>query len=138
MVVSQQTQQEDPALADSGSGRRSRYRPEEPPPKVAVDHDGAHYTVSVTGQVHRSTMTEFSGTLRGLLAVGVTELTVDLRGCWEGAKLLTALARTRRTLSDRDGTLHLVGVALPEYLGALREAPLDEVFLVYDAVRHTG
>ena len=29
----------------------------------------------------------------------------------------------------------VVGVALPEFLAALSEAPLDEVFLVYDTVR---
>jgi hypothetical protein len=135
MIVAQQTQQ-DPALAGAESGRGSPYRREDPPLKVAVDHDGNRYTIAVTGQVDRATITEFSGTLRGLVAVGVTDMTVDLRGCWEGARLLTVLARTRRALSDRDGTLHLIGVALPEYLAALREAPLDEVFLVYDAMRH--
>jgi hypothetical protein len=137
MVVAQPTQQ-DPALADEGSGRRSPYRREDPPLKVAVNHDGVRYTVAVTGEVDRATITELSGTLRGLVAVGVTDVTVDLRGCWEGARLLTVLARTRRALSDRDGTLHLVGVAIPEYLDALRKAPLDEVFLVYDAMRHAG
>ena len=103
--------------------------------KVVVDHVGDHYTVSVSGQVDRPTVTEFSGTVRGLVAVGIPELTVDLGGCWEGARLLTALARTRRALTDRGGRLHLVGLVLPEYLAALRNAPLDEVFLVYDAIR---
>jgi hypothetical protein len=104
--------------------------------KVSVERADGGYTVAVVGQVDGATVTEFSGTVRGLVAIGVAELTVDLGGCWEGARLLTVLARTRRALTDRGGRLHLVGVALPEFLPALREAPLDEVFLVYDAVRH--
>lgn len=103
--------------------------------KVAVDHDGDRYVVTVSGQVDRPTITELSGTVRGLVAVGIPDLTVDLGACWEGARLLTVLARTRRALIDRGGQLHLVGVVLPEYLAALRDAPLDEVFLVYDAIR---
>ena len=34
--------------------------------------------------------------------------------------------------------MRLVGVALPEFLAALDAAPLDEVFLVYDAVRQNA
>jgi hypothetical protein len=101
-----------------------------------VEHVGGQYTVAVRGQVDRPTVTEFSGTVRGLVAVGVPELTVDLGACWEGARLLTVLTRTRRALIDRGGRLNLVGVVLPEYLPALKEAPLDEVFLIYDAMRH--
>lgn len=129
MIVTQQAHREHQAAA-----RTRRHRAERPM-KVTVDHDGAHYIVTVSGQVDRPTITEFSGTVRGLVAVGIPELTVDLGACWEGARLLTVLARTRRALIDRGGRLHLVGVVLPEYLAALRDAPLDEVFLVYDAVR---
>ena len=79
-----------------------------------------------------------SGTVRGLLAVGVDELVVDLTHAWDSAALLTVLARTRADLAERGGTLRLVGVALPEFLAALTAAPLDEVFLVYDAVRRNA
>jgi hypothetical protein len=133
MIVTQQAQQERQAPARTG-GRARRHRAERPM-KVFVDHAGDHYTVSVSGQVDRPTVTEFSGTVRGLVAVGIPELTVDLGSCWEGARLLTVLSRTRRALTDRGGRLHVVGVVLPEYLAALRDAPLDEVFLVYDAIR---
>ena len=129
MIVTQQAHREHQA-----SARTRRHRADRPM-KVAVDHDGDHYVVTVSGQVDRPTITELSGTVRGLVAVGIPDLTVDLGACWEGARLLTVLARTRRALIDRGGQLHLVGVVLPEYLAALRDAPLDEVFLVYDAIR---
>jgi hypothetical protein len=135
-IVAQQTHQENRAPAHADAGRRARRTREKRSTKVSVEHDGGQYTVAVRGQVDRPTVTEFSGTVRGLVAVGVPELTVDLGGCWEGARLLTVLTRTRRALIDRGGRLNLVGVALPEYLAALYEAPLDEVFLVYDAMRH--
>ena len=45
------------------------------------------------------------------------------------------LARARAELADDGGSLRVVGVALPEFLAALSDAPLDEVFLVYDTVR---
>ena len=133
--MAQQTHQEYRAPAAAGAGRRPRRVREKRPSKVTVEHVGGQYTVAVRGQVDRPTVTEFSGTVRGLVAVGVPELTVDLGACWEGARLLTVLTRTRRALIDRGGRLNLVGLALPEYLPALREAPLDEVFLVYDALR---
>ena len=104
-------------------------------PGVEVSYSGDRPTVAVTGRVDRAKITEVSGTVRGLVAVGVTEVIVDLTHSWDGAALLTVLARTRADLADHGGTLRLVGVALPEFLAALTAAPLDEVFLVYDAVR---
>jgi hypothetical protein len=104
---------------------------------VEVVYAADRPTVVVTGQVDRSKITEVSGTVRGLLAVGVNDLVVDLTHAWDSAALLSVLARTRAELADQGGTLRLVGVALPEFLGALTAAPLDEVFLVYDAVRRT-
>ena len=102
---------------------------------VGVWYTGGRPTVAVTGQVDRVKIIEVSGTVRGLLAVGVSELVVDLTHAWDSAALLTVLARARAELADNGGTLRLVGVALPEFLAALTAAPLDEVFLVYDAVR---
>ena len=104
-------------------------------PGVELAYTGDRPTLAVTGQVDRAKITEVSGTVRGLLAVGVDELVVDLTHAWDSAALLTVLARTRADLAERGGTLRLVGVALPEFLAALSAAPLDEVFLVYDAVR---
>ena len=92
-------------------------------------------TVVVSGRVDPPTIAEVTGAISDLVADGVPELTVDLGGSWDGARLLSILAETRHALTERGGTLHLVGVALPEFLAALRGAPLDEVFLVYDAVR---
>jgi hypothetical protein len=106
-----------------------------PLPKVAVDDADGRLTVVVSGRVDPPTIAAVSGTIADLVADGIPELTVDLGGSWDGARLLSVLAETRQALTERGGTLHLVGVALPEFLAALRGAPLDEVFLVYDAVR---
>jgi hypothetical protein len=92
----------------------------------------------LTGRVDQDRVTEVSSTVRGLIAVGVSELVVDLTHAWDGAALLTVLAGTRADLADHGGTLQLVGVALPEFLAALTAAPLGEVFLVYDAVRQSS
>ena len=105
---------------------------------MELAYTGDRPTLAVTGQVDRAKTTEVSGTVRGLLAVGVDELVVDLTHAWDSAALLTVLARTRADLAERGGTLRLVGVALPEFLAALTAAPLDEVFLVYDAVRRNA
>ena len=102
---------------------------------VLVEYSGDRPTVTVTGQVDRAKLTEVSGTVRGLVAVGVRVLTVDLTASWDGAALLPVLARARAELADDGGSLHVVGVAVPEFLAALSEAPLEEVFLVYDTVR---
>jgi hypothetical protein len=109
--------------------------PDRSVPGVEVAHAGDRPTVHVIGRVDREKITEVAGAVRGLVAVGVHELVVDLSGSWDGSGLLPVLARTRAALADRGGTLRLVGVALPEFLPALRTAPLDEVFLIYDTVR---
>jgi hypothetical protein len=107
-------------------------------PGVELSYSGDRPIVAVAGRVDRATITEVSGTVRGLIAVGVSEVVVDLTHAWEGAGLLAVLARSRADLADVGGSLRLIGVALPEYLDALADAPLDEVFLVYDAIRPTG
>jgi hypothetical protein len=45
---------------------------------VEVVYTGDRPTVTVTGGVDRATIIEVSGTVRGLIAVGVSELVVDL------------------------------------------------------------
>ncbi|MEA2484679.1 MAG: hypothetical protein QOC55_2626, partial [Thermoleophilaceae bacterium] len=102
---------------------------------VEVSYSGERPTVTVTGVVDSAKVTEVSGTVWSLIASGVTELVVDLTHACDGPALLTVLARTRADLADHGGTLWLVGVAVPEFLAALVAAPLEEVFLVYDAVR---
>lgn len=102
---------------------------------VVVEYSGDRPSVAVAGQVDRAKVTEVSGIVRGLVAVGVRVLTVDLTDSWDSAALLPVLARARAELTDDGGSLHVVGVALPEFLAALSVAPLDEVFLVYDTVR---
>ncbi|WP_433784719.1 STAS domain-containing protein [Actinomycetospora sp. CA-101289] len=121
----------EPSTPTSGDPPPDRH----PQPGVELSYTGDRPTVTVTGQVDRAKTGEVSGTVRGLLAVGVSELVVDLTHAWDSAALLTVLARTRAELADHGGSLRLVGVALPEFLAALNAAPLDEVFLVYDAVR---
>jgi hypothetical protein len=122
----------EPAIPDDRHPDRLRQ------PGVEVAYAGDRPTVAVTGQVDRAKVSEVSGIVRGLLAVGVSDLVVDLTHAWDSAVLLTVLARTRADLADHGGTLRLDGVALPEFLAALTEAPLDEVFLVYDAVRRSA
>jgi hypothetical protein len=119
----------------SSSGESASARPAIVPPGVEVQYCGDHPTISLHGRVERLKVAEVSGTIRGLLAVGVRDLTVDLTDAWDGAALLPVLARTRTQLSDNGGSLRMVGVALPEFLAALTTAALDEVFLVYEAVR---
>jgi hypothetical protein len=112
-----------------------------PPPRdtaiagVVVEYSGDRPSVVVTGQVDRAKVTEVSGIVRGLVAVGVRVLTVDLTASWDSTALLPVLARARAEMADDGGSLRVVGVALPEFLAALSDAPLDEVFLVYDTVR---
>ncbi|MFC5061875.1 hypothetical protein [Actinomycetospora atypica] len=112
---------------DRGSG---------PPPRPGVEviSAGGRVTVVVTGVVDRARATEVSGALRGLVAGRAAEVVVDLTHACDGAALLPALARTRADLVERGGALWLAGVAVPEFLAALVAAPLEEVFLVYDAV----
>jgi hypothetical protein len=126
-----------------GVHERFRSQADEPAPPpddtavagVVVEYSGDRPSVAVTGQVDRARVTEVSGTVRGLVAVGVRVLTVDLTAAWDSAALLPVLARARAELADDGGLLRVVGVALPEFLAALSDAPLDEVFLVYDTVR---
>jgi hypothetical protein len=44
----------------------------------------------------------------------------------------------RILLAHDSGTLKIVGVQLPQFVSALRTAALDEVFVIYDAMRREG
>lgn len=120
--------------AGSSSEESGPPRPAPTPPGVEVHYCGDHPTIALHGRVERLKVAEVSGTIRGLLAVGVRDLTIDLTDAWDGAALLPVLARTRTQMAEHGGTLQMVGIALPEFLAALTTAALDEVFLVYEAV----
>jgi anti-anti-sigma regulatory factor len=92
--------------------------------------------VQVVGPADRAVTIRISGWIRGLVAVGVRILVVDVTEATDcDARLLTVLARTRRELVCERGSLMVVGVQLPQFLAALRAASLDEIFIVYDVVR---
>jgi hypothetical protein len=102
---------------------------------VGIVYAGDRPTVCVVGRVDPQMVTEVSGIVRGLLAVGVRELVVDLTEAVDGPALQATLCRTRAELAETGGGLRVVGVALSEFLPALYGATLDEVFLVYATVR---
>lgn len=99
-----------------------------------------HATVRLIGAVDRAAITEASGTIRGLIAAGLRHVVVDLSETDEvDGRLLTMLARTHAQLGadpERPGSLRIVGVQLPQFLAALQAAPLEEVFVIYDAMRY--
>lgn len=105
-------------------------------PGWAVAYVGARPTVLISGRADRAAINQLSGAIRGLCAVGLRHLVIDVsdaRDC--DGRLLTVLARTHTQLADATGSLDIVGVKLPQFLAALRHATLDEVFVIYDAVR---
>lgn len=102
----------------------------------AVVYVGARPTVLISGRADRAAINQLSGAMRGLCAVGLRHLVIDVsdaRDC--DGRLLTVLARTHTHLADATGTLDIVGVKLPQFLAALHHSTLDEVFVIYDAVR---
>lgn len=104
--------------------------------RPTVAGDGLPCVVRVVGLADRATVVEVSGRLRGLRAVGVRHLVVDLSAAGTCDRfLLTVLARQRARLADENGSLTVVGVKLPTVLAAMRTATVDEVFVIYDAVR---
>ena len=105
-------------------------------PGCWVDYAGARPTVRVAGRVDRVTINEVSGVIRGLRAVGIRHLVIDMSATLDcDPRLLTVLARAHSQLADDAGRLRITGVKLPQFLDALRAATLEEAFVVYDAVR---
>lgn len=101
-----------------------------------IVHTGERPTIQVTGPADRDAVCQIGGAIRGLYAVGIRDLVVDLsRMVSCDTRLLTALTRERARFVDTGGHLAIVGVQLPEILAALRAARLDEVFVIYDAMR---
>jgi hypothetical protein len=105
-------------------------------PGCTVVYAGARPTVRILGKADRATISQFSGVIRGLRAVGIRQLIVDMSAALDcDGRLLTALARAHAQLADETGALRITGVNLPQFLTALQAATLDEVFVIYDAVR---
>jgi hypothetical protein len=101
-----------------------------------VDYGGTRPTMRVWGCPDRAMVREISGLIRGLHAVGVRHLAVDLSAAVDcNRQLLTVLARAHARWADGSGVLWITGVKLPQFLYALQSASVDEVFLIYGAVR---
>jgi anti-anti-sigma regulatory factor len=101
-----------------------------------IVYAGDRPTVRVVGRVDRDVTNQVSGWIRGLLAAGVHHLVVDVSGARDcDASMLTVLSRARAQLADAGDSFTVVGLQLPEFLEVLPHASLDEVFVVYDAVR---
>ena len=102
----------------------------------ATAYHGAQPTVVVMGRVDRAATVQVSGAIRGLYAVGVRHLVVDVSAATDcDPWLLTVLARAHAKLAADSGALNIVGVRLPQFVSALRTAALDEAFIIFDAVR---
>jgi anti-anti-sigma regulatory factor len=92
--------------------------------------------VRVAGRANRVTINEVSGAIRGLRAVGIRHLVIDMSAALDcDPRLLRVLARAHTQLADDAGALRITGVKLPQFLDALQAATLDEVFVIYDALR---
>ena len=93
-------------------------------------------TVQVAGVADLPVISEVAATIRAMITAGVRHLVVDVSAARAvGPEMLTVLARADAELNGGLGSFRLVGVALPEFDAALKDAALDEVFVVYDALR---
>jgi hypothetical protein len=90
----------------------------------------------LSGPIGRITAERIGTSITSLIAAGERDLLVDVSAVAQcTGHLLTVLSRARRTLTGRGGSLLIVGVQLPPFMTALETASVDEVFLVYDALR---
>lgn len=97
---------------------------------------GVQATVRVDGVADPAATVQAAATIRSLIAAGVRDLVVDVSAARAvGPEMLTVLAWTDAELNGGAGSFRLVGVALPEFDAALQDAALDEVFMVYGALR---
>ncbi|GAA4883863.1 STAS domain-containing protein [Actinomycetospora straminea] len=77
------------------------------------------------------------GTAEGLLSCGVVELTVDLSALDDAyPSFVNTLAKLTAASRAQGCELFLVGLHRPAVVAALDEAPLDELFVVYQAACH--
>jgi hypothetical protein len=82
---------------------------------VGIVYAGDRPTVCVVGRVDPQMVTEVSGIVRGLLAVGVRELVVDLTEAVDGPALQATLCRTRAELAETGGGLRVVRSVVPPH-----------------------
>jgi hypothetical protein len=97
-------------------------------------------TIVMSGPADDEAITRAAKAISDLISTGVRHLSVDVSGVYDvEVELLTMFACTRAALATAfavEGSLTIVGVKLPQFLPAMRDAQVDEVFLVYDAIRH--
>lgn len=92
--------------------------------------------VRLSGSVGRVTAERTATSIAALIDAGERNVLVDVSAVANSTgHLLTVLSGARRTLTAVRGSLLIVGVQLPPFLTALETAAVDEVFLVYDALR---
>jgi anti-anti-sigma regulatory factor len=92
--------------------------------------------VRLSGPIGRVLAERTATSITALVAAGERNVVVDVSAVDRcTGHLLTALSGAHRTLTGLRGSLLLVGVRLPPFQAALETASLDEVFLVYDALR---
>lgn len=95
-------------------------------------HASAHLSVGGLGDDLAAASLRRSA--EGLLSCGVAELTVDLSALDDAyPSFVNTLARLATTARAHSCELFLVGLHRPAVLVALDEAPLDELFAVYQA-----
>jgi hypothetical protein len=101
---------------------------------------GVRPTIVMSGPADHEAITRVAKAISDLISTGVRHLSVDVSGVYDvEVELLTMFACTRAALATAfavEGSLTIVGVKLPQFLPAMRDAQVDEVFLVYDAIRH--
>jgi len=92
--------------------------------------------VRLSGSVGRVTAERTGTSISDLISAGERHLLVDVSAVAHSTgHLLAVLAGAHRTLTGLRGSLLIIGVQLPPFLTALETASVDEVFLVYDALR---
>jgi hypothetical protein len=92
--------------------------------------------VRLSGSIGRVTAERTATSIAALIDAGERNVLIDVSAVANcTGHLLTVLSRARRTLTGVRGSLLIVGVQLPPFLTALETASVDEVFLVYDALR---
>lgn len=95
-------------------------------------HASAHLSVGGLGDDLAAASLRRSA--EGLLSCGIAELTVDLSALGDAyPSFVNTLARLTSTTRAHSCELFLVGLHRPAVLAALDEAPLDELFAVYQA-----
>lgn len=103
---------------------------------TAVRPDDGRARLTVDGIVDQLAVADLGSEVQALVATGARHVVLDVsqvRYC--DRALLSELARLREQLRTRDGSLQVIGVQVPRFMAALRDASLDEVFVIFDAVR---